>query len=560
MKQLEVTGIEAAEKLARLAGQLYSLPAVALKVLELVERPDVDAAVLRECIEKDPALAAKILRVVNSSLFGPAQPIADLGQALAFLGAKPLKLLVLGFSLPSKMFQGLEARILAYYWRRSLTKAVAARELSELLQHRGNDECFIAGLLQDLGLLVFIQALGATFQRFVEKVLGQKENLYQRERDVFGFDHRYVSAALLRHWGMPSTIVEVIAPPDGTVTTVAATTEVRRSILDAAEHAVSLLGEGKMEAWALWQGAVQNLMKGRAGLSPEEVLKRIHLKVGQLGDILSLRLPPGESVERILAAAHDALAQEAETVAARLLRPSPSAGSGEVAASEDRQLGQALHKYLETELASRGVPQALGKKEPAEPAAPRKVFPQRSRPPKGSTEFLPETLEIGPERGEMVPSFTDPGLLGLLRHSVAKCRSRRWGLSLLLAEYQDLGELFVHLGPLAVEKLQGLLRAACERVEHPEASIWPYGDAGCAWVLPNCERETAVEYGYELIRTFQSESVLEGAPPMRLRVGVAYVAQPAPNFPPHDLLTAAQRCLFASASCGGGVVKSIEIY
>lgn len=559
MKRLEVPETRTAEKLAALAGRLYSLPAVALKVLDLVERPDVDAAVLRECIEKDPALASKILRVVNSSLYGPAQPIGDLGQALAFLGAKPLKLLVLGFSLPPKMFQGLEAKTLGYYWRRSLTKAVAARELSEVLKHRGSDECFIAGLLQDLGLLVFIQALGFPFQRFVEKVLEQRESLYQRERDVFGFDHRHVSAALLRHWGMPSTIVEVIAPPEDGGTTTAAATEVRRSILDAAELAALLLVEVKTEVWALWQLAVQNLVKGKSGISPEEILKQIHLKVGQLGDILSLRLPPGESLDKILATAHDALSREAEAVAARLLRPAVGF-SCTTTPAEDQQLGQALHRYLETELSACGLPQASGKRDTVESSTARNSSPQWSSLPKSSREVVAESFEAGSDRTEWLPSFTDPGLLGLLRHSVAKCRSRRWGLSLLLADYQDVGELFVHLGPLAVEKLQGLLRTACERLEHPEASTWPYGDTGCAWVLPNCERETAVEYGYELIRTFQSGPVLEASPPMRLRIGVAYVATPAPNFPPQDLLTAAQRCLFASGTCGGGVVKSIEIY
>ncbi len=124
MAQTEITHHDTAERLAALANNLYTLPAVALQILDLVDRTDTDTAVLRQCVEKDPALAAKILRVVNSSLYGPSQPIGDLGQALAFLGVKPLKLLVLGFSLPPRMFQGLEAKVLAYYWRHTLTKAV----------------------------------------------------------------------------------------------------------------------------------------------------------------------------------------------------------------------------------------------------------------------------------------------------------------------------------------------------------------------------------------------------------------------------------------------------
>src|SRR5690606_29692284 len=83
------------------ARRLYSLPAVAMRVLELTSAPHVDAAALAECIENDPALTSKVLRVVNSSVFGLGQRVGSLKQAIAMLGIRPLKMLVLGFSLPN---------------------------------------------------------------------------------------------------------------------------------------------------------------------------------------------------------------------------------------------------------------------------------------------------------------------------------------------------------------------------------------------------------------------------------------------------------------------------
>ena len=65
------------------AGSLYSLPAVAMEVLELTGQPDVDTVALRQCVERDPALTAKLLRVVNSSMFGLSREVSDLTQALA---------------------------------------------------------------------------------------------------------------------------------------------------------------------------------------------------------------------------------------------------------------------------------------------------------------------------------------------------------------------------------------------------------------------------------------------------------------------------------------------
>ena len=81
-------------------------------------------------------LTTKILRVVNSSIFGLSHKVSDLGQALALLGTKPLKMLVLGFSLPSGMTskghaRGAMGQVLNRYWRTTLIKAVAARRLAQ---------------------------------------------------------------------------------------------------------------------------------------------------------------------------------------------------------------------------------------------------------------------------------------------------------------------------------------------------------------------------------------------------------------------------------------------
>ena len=91
---------DAIDQIVDRAGALFTLPAVAVEVLRLTQSPRVDVLALKACIERDPALTVKILRVVNSSLFGLPREVSDLNQALALLGIKPLKLLALGFSLP----------------------------------------------------------------------------------------------------------------------------------------------------------------------------------------------------------------------------------------------------------------------------------------------------------------------------------------------------------------------------------------------------------------------------------------------------------------------------
>ena len=113
---------------------LPSLPAIAMQVLELAQRADVDIAEIARLISKDPALSGKILRTVNSSFYGRSQAVSTISHALVILGLQSVKTLVLGFSLVTNLsktkgngFKHLE------YWRRSIYSATAARTLTAKL-------------------------------------------------------------------------------------------------------------------------------------------------------------------------------------------------------------------------------------------------------------------------------------------------------------------------------------------------------------------------------------------------------------------------------------------
>lgn len=553
---------ETLNRLAGMAGRLYSLPGVAMKVLELADSPDADSATLKACIEHDPALTAKILRVVNSSLYSPSRPIGDLGQALALLGSKPLKLLVLGFSLPSDMFQGLESKILAMYWRHTLTKAVAARELMENLFRRPGDEAFIAGLLQDLGMLVLIQTLGPPYQRLVEKIRECGEDLYDRERKSLGFDHTALSAKLLLHWQMPDSLIEAVAIPAGEDPHESRGGVLRR-ILAAAETLSCLSADDRPE---LWPQVVSELeaLGGGSKHDPEKLLREIQEKVRQLADIFSVRLPPERSVDSLLAAAQAKMAETAEA----MLREAAQANAKRDWSPPATGLNEALRRCVQglpTEGDARGTPRACPAAVPLDEAGVRLPAQIPPRPPYESRTRATEPASArGGRRSACAgdEGDLDPGLIGHLRAAVARCRRERVGLSLLLAEFFDGPSLLVGIGPQRLSLLRRVLEAACRRWDHPDSVCLPYHDFGCAWVLPDCDRETAVEYGYQLMGIVSRLPAGDWptAKALTLQIGVSHVATPAPNFPPEDLLTAAGRCLAASAASGGGVVKSIEIY
>src|SRR5262245_12644032 len=300
-------------------GQLYSLPAVAVEVLRLTGEPRVDARALKECIERDPALTTRVLRVVNSSLFGVSRPVTDLGQALALLGTRPLKMLVLGFSLPKELFAGLEASVLARYWRRSLVKAVAARDLAERLWQTSGDEPFIAGLVQDIGSLALIQHIGPSYIQLLDHVQSHGGNLLDRELETLGFDHVVLSSRLLAHWGLPPTLCAAVSAPAD---------EARISQLEPGQrtlpqilHLAELLARLIEQPYGPALRDLLNVGARYCGLTYDKLqalVSTVQLKVNELAEVLALEMPDGSSYVDLLIAAQQRLSDESAMAAVEL--------------------------------------------------------------------------------------------------------------------------------------------------------------------------------------------------------------------------------------------------
>ena len=293
------------DRLVDKAGKLYTLPSVAVEVLQLTDQPDVDVERLRHSIENDPALTTRVLRVVNSSLFGLSNEVSDLKQALALLGTKPLKLLVLGFSLPDNLFVGMAGDILRRYWRRTLTKAVAAREISETLWKLPGDEAFLAGLLQDVGILVLLQEYGEPYVRLLDAAFAKARDVGSLAAQAIGFDHAHLSARLLERWGLPKNLVEAIGAgrPPAKIAELPPPARCLPQVLHLAELLAGLLTENRTDLLPdLLDAAERYHALRRSELSG--LVGTLQAKVEQLADVLNLDLGAGTDYTAVLLEAH----------------------------------------------------------------------------------------------------------------------------------------------------------------------------------------------------------------------------------------------------------------
>jgi two-component system, cell cycle response regulator len=180
---------------------LPSLPAIALQVVELAQKDAEDMAEIARVISRDAALSSRLLRTVNSSFYGRAQSVSTISQALVILGLESVKTLVLGFSLVGNLSAPRGFKYVDY-WRRSLYAATAARTIAGRLKVVQQEECFLVGLLMDIGMLVLDQVLGVDYGPVIERARTH-ERLSAVERSDLGLTHADATGILAQHWKLP---------------------------------------------------------------------------------------------------------------------------------------------------------------------------------------------------------------------------------------------------------------------------------------------------------------------------------------------------------------------
>ena len=191
--------------------RLPSLPAIAIEVIELVSQPDVGIKRIAQTIQHDPALSSKILKTVNSSFYGQPKTISSVSQAIVVLGLETVRTLALGFSLVSNLRHGGgEGFDHLTFWKRSLYSAVAARAIAKTAGVAQEEEAFLGGLLQDLGMLAMAPVLGELYTELIRSAEGDFRKLFRLENETLETNHAEVGAALAESWRLPAILVEPI--------------------------------------------------------------------------------------------------------------------------------------------------------------------------------------------------------------------------------------------------------------------------------------------------------------------------------------------------------------
>jgi HD-like signal output (HDOD) protein len=192
------------------ADVLPSLPKVYAELTAAIRSQGASLATVSEIVAKDPQIAARILQLVNSAYFGLERRVTSIREAVTYLGIDTIK----GLALTAHVFQSAQdasprAELLERFQRSSMACARLAKWFVSDESQR--EEAFTAAIVRDVGRVVLANAFPDTVAEIARLVRDTKRSTFTVEQEQLGVSHAEVGAYLLGVWGLPHSIVAVVA-------------------------------------------------------------------------------------------------------------------------------------------------------------------------------------------------------------------------------------------------------------------------------------------------------------------------------------------------------------
>lgn len=288
--------------------RLPSLPAVALRVIELTQKHDVSFGEIAQTITNDQGLSSKVLRTVNSPFYGLRKPCSTINQSIVLLGLSAVKTLALGFSLVSAIQESSKGFDFKDYWMRSLLSGVAAKCIASEAKCGFDEECFLGGLLQDVGMVALMQSLGQEYEAVLSAAGPDHRSLAREEMSAIEVTHADIGAMLTQRWKLPPELVMPVkyherptaAPKEHlSICQSVGLGNIAADVVTAAEPGVPLRRfYAKAQDWF--------------ALSPaqcDSIIRNVAAGAKDMGRLLSLDVGPAVDGDKLLARANEELRQ-----------------------------------------------------------------------------------------------------------------------------------------------------------------------------------------------------------------------------------------------------------
>jgi putative nucleotidyltransferase with HDIG domain len=229
----------------QLIENLPTLPVIVQQVQKLIDNPNSNMSQIATIITRDQAIAARVVRLINSAYYGFGGKISSIQQAIMLLGLNTVKNLVIGVSVVKSFAETGEASIFdrQKFWLHSFACATCARQMAKPLNREEPEDFFMAGLLHDIGVLILDQFFHEEFVSIIQRVTKTKEELIAAERATIGLDHCEIGAFIAEKWKIPEFLRIAIRLHHRPVFSQVGTEQVRRIV--AAVHVADTIVSGR---------------------------------------------------------------------------------------------------------------------------------------------------------------------------------------------------------------------------------------------------------------------------------------------------------------------------
>jgi HD-like signal output (HDOD) protein len=208
--QALVAGTAVREIVGRL-DKLPSIPETYWLLTQTIAKPDSGTEDVAKVVQRDPAMCAKVLQLVNSAYFGLARPLTSIGQAISYLGLDLIKGLALTLNVFAAASVSLPSAGLSFEKLQRMAILTAKLAKFMLAGTKDADAAFTAGVVHDIGTIILAMSMPDQLSRVMKTVAESGRRIDEVEREELGAGHAEVGAYLLGVWGLPMTVVEAVA-------------------------------------------------------------------------------------------------------------------------------------------------------------------------------------------------------------------------------------------------------------------------------------------------------------------------------------------------------------
>ncbi len=189
-----------------------TLPTIVFELNQHLQNPETSITRVSDTIENDQAMALKILKLVNSAFYGFRSKVSDVKNAVVLLGFNAVRNAIVSVSvinaLPKTLlFQDFE---MIEFWKHSLAVAVTSKNIAQKAGIESPDNCFVGGLLHDVGKVIMAQYFKDEFIQVWTRMQNEALPFYDAEQKELPVDHTKIGAYLAGRWQLPDGLTDAI--------------------------------------------------------------------------------------------------------------------------------------------------------------------------------------------------------------------------------------------------------------------------------------------------------------------------------------------------------------